>query len=184
MIRLPMANHPMAPTIALGIAIVASGLVLWPRPAHLGWSSAEAVEPQSPTQYASYEAAAYPVAYRPSSEARSDTLGCNIWDVSPTAMEAILQEMVRRGWQPPRSDVALASTQPNYRTPIEALDPDRPVWVSSSRSGAPVETGEIVDVTIEPGAPATDKPKTVTPPTALDSPAPEPTAPEAPASSN
>jgi hypothetical protein len=99
-------------------------------------------------------------------------------------MEAILQEMVRRGWQPPRSDVALASTQPGYRTPIEALSPDQPVRVASLRSSTPMETGEIVDVTIEPGVdpPEASTPTLVAPPTTPNASAP--VAPEAPVSSN
>jgi hypothetical protein len=173
----------------LGIAILASGLALWPRPTHPGWSSAEAGEPrQASQQYAAYEERAYPVAYRPVSEPRSETSSCNPWDVSPAAMQAILQEMVRRGWQPPRSDIALASTQPSYRTPIQALDPDRPVWIASPRNSAPVETGEIVDVTIAPSGDtsesSTQEPVTTPAPPTPSAPAPQPITPEAPASSN
>jgi hypothetical protein len=188
MIRPPMANHPMAPLAALGVAIVASGLAIWPHPAHLGESSAETAQPQeTQLQYASYDARAYPAAYRSGSAPQSEALSCNPWDVSPQAMEAILQEMVRRGWQPPRSDVALASTQPNDRASMEALNPDQPLWLPSPRRGPPVETGEVVDVTIEreagaPGAntPALDRPATVAAPATPNAPIPNSGSSEAP----
>jgi hypothetical protein len=185
MIRPSIVNHPLAPAAALAIAIGVFGFAVWPRSTPSGWSSAEAAEPrQARLQYAAYETGAHPVAYRSAPEPRYETSSCNPWDVSPAAMEAILQEMVRRGWQPPRSDVALAGTQPSYRAPIEALSPDQPVRVASPRASAPVETGEIVDVTIVPGvdAPEAGKPETGTAPATPSTPAPEPAAPEAPAS--
>src|SRR5262245_54745062 len=64
----------------------------------------------------------------PSSEAGAGPGGeLGEWRVSAQGMEAILEEMLRQGWKPPSGRAALASFPPAAGTPIEAIDPDKPV---------------------------------------------------------
>lgn len=51
---------------------------------------------------------------------------CGAWSISDTGMEAILREMISRGWTPPARSTAIAPSQPVDRPPIEALEPDSP----------------------------------------------------------
>ena len=53
-----------------------------------------------------------------------DTLAaitCGPWDVSDVGIEAILQEMIRRGWTPPSGAKALEAS---HNAAVEAVDPD------------------------------------------------------------
>jgi hypothetical protein len=151
MARRFQASQQKTRILVLSAAATIFGLAVWSAFTHSPreWSSAYAStsNTHAPKGFAAAIATA---AYTANAPAKPDPAArCSPWDVSPVAMEAILQEMVRRGWQPPRSDVALASAQPRYGLPIEALDPDQPAWVSGVRTTAPAETGEIVDVTID-----------------------------------
>ena len=51
---------------------------------------------------------------------------CGPWDVSEDGIEAILQEMIRRGWTPPSGAKALEASQHNGGL-AEAVDPGAPV---------------------------------------------------------
>jgi hypothetical protein len=50
---------------------------------------------------------------------------CGPWDVSEDGIEAILQEMIRRGWTPPSGAKALEASR-EYGGVAEALNPDTP----------------------------------------------------------
>jgi hypothetical protein len=62
-----------------------------------------------------------------SSRAARDANDCSPWEVSDVAMEAALNEMIRRGWRPPsQAEVVFDS----YGSPtVEALEPGSPVPV-------------------------------------------------------
>lgn len=51
---------------------------------------------------------------------------CGPWDVSDMGIEAILQEMIRRGWTPPSGAKALEATHHSGGA-AEAIEPDAPV---------------------------------------------------------
>jgi hypothetical protein len=53
-------------------------------------------------------------------------ISCGPWDVSDVGIEAILQEMIRRGWTPPSGEKALQASSENGGI-AEAVDPDAPV---------------------------------------------------------
>ena len=122
---MPRTRHPAQNTariLTLGAAIGVSALAIWSgsTPSQEKWNSAYADPPQN--AQTEYEATIKPAAYEQGATVASDTsANCNPWDVSPEAMEAILQEMIRRGWQPPSGDMALANAQFSSRQPIEAL---------------------------------------------------------------
>lgn len=50
---------------------------------------------------------------------------CGPWDVSDVGIEAILQEMIRRGWTPPSGSQALQASHTGDS--VKAVDPDAPV---------------------------------------------------------
>ncbi|HEX5006959.1 MAG TPA: hypothetical protein VFV70_07585 [Hyphomonadaceae bacterium] len=50
---------------------------------------------------------------------------CGPWDVSDAGMEAILQEMIRRGWTPPSGATALQAS--GHDEDVKAVDPDATV---------------------------------------------------------
>ncbi len=88
-----------------------------------------------PTIYAAVEQTkhaqwgeANPTAYR---DTHSTSPTCSSWDVSPVAMEAILDEMIRRGWRPPTQGEYVAGLY--GMDSIEVLDPSAPLWVDSPR---------------------------------------------------
>lgn len=49
---------------------------------------------------------------------------CGPWDISDVGIEAILQEMIRRGWTPPSGAKALEASRVSD---VAAIDPDSPV---------------------------------------------------------
>jgi hypothetical protein len=51
---------------------------------------------------------------------------CGPWDVSDVGIEAILQEMIRRGWTPPSGAKALETSHQNGGI-AEAIDSDEPI---------------------------------------------------------
>jgi hypothetical protein len=148
MARRPRGNQKTARVLTLSAAVGILGLSIWSgvSPSQRAWTAAHASTAKAS---AVQDVQAMPAVRDFAEPARPPATRCNSWDVSPVAMEAILREMVRRGWQPPRSDLALASSQPAAGR-IVALSPEQPVWVSGRRQSAPVETGEDVGATIEP----------------------------------
>jgi hypothetical protein len=178
MSRLPHISQTQARILALGATASVFVLTVWASSnlPQLDRSSGGVDQSNagaaSEPEYPEYEVNVTPAVYR-----ASTTVRCSPWDVSPEAMEVILQEMVRRGWRPPRSDLALASTQPDDGLRIEALYPDERVWVGSPRGTPPAETGDVVDVTVpdaeNEGAAATLTPAIPALPTAPASPEPE-----------
>jgi hypothetical protein len=64
-----------------------------------------------------------------------ESTACTSWDVSPMAMEAILDEMIRRGWRPPTQGYFLASAA--VEDGVEAVDHEATVWADTPHS-APV----------------------------------------------
>jgi hypothetical protein len=80
-----------------------------------------------------------------------DTLAaitCGPWDVSDVGIEAILQEMIRRGWTPPSGAKALEAS---HNSVVEAVEPDAPVpavalpHVVSAEAQSPADA-EVVEV--------------------------------------
>jgi len=66
---------------------------------------------------------------------------CGPWDVSEDGIEAILQEMIRRGWTPPSGARALAANHTDDG--VEAVDPDAP-------APAPITTAAVSGPTASP----------------------------------
>ena len=62
---------------------------------------------------------------------------CGPWDVSDVGIEAILQEMIRRGWTPPSGAQALEASHQNGGV-AEAVDPDAPVPALAPPAALPV----------------------------------------------
>jgi hypothetical protein len=175
MIRLPHFGPTQARLLCIAAAVGVFVLTIWASSnlRQLGGRSGD-----SPQGYATaargveYEVNVTPAVYRASTS--STTGRCNPWDVSPEAMEVVLREMIRRGWRPPRSDMALADTQPVDGQPIEALYPDQYVWVPSPRRTPPAESGDVVDVAIS-GEDVSEA--AVTPPAVTTAAVPPPPAP-------
>jgi hypothetical protein len=57
---------------------------------------------------------------------------CSPWEVSPMAMEAVLDEMVQQGWQPPTQGDFLATVSADGA--IGAVNPASMLWVDTPRS--------------------------------------------------
>jgi hypothetical protein len=57
-----------------------------------------------------------------------EAIRCGPWDVSAAGMEAILDEMIRRGWTPPTRAVALANLRPQFASnvPLDDMGTDEP----------------------------------------------------------
>jgi hypothetical protein len=138
----------------LGAAVGILGFAVWSNvaPPRIEQSSAYSERPDAPQQTpVDYRVNPSSAAYQPGSALQSGAAeSCSPWDVSSVAMEAILQEMILRGWQPPRSDIALADTQPSAGRPIEAISPEEPVTLGPPRP-SPIEIGEAI-VVGTPGA--------------------------------
>jgi hypothetical protein len=174
-IEIPIPDGTPARALVIAGAIAILGAATWfgtrPESANDGQSYVE--DGSTGAMIGAYGPQATPVAYR---DASASPQKCNPWDVSPVAMEAILQEMVRRGWQPPTQGAALASLQPEDGSSITALDPNAPLRVSVG-GPPPAESLEVVlppDGDLGAESPAVDAkgsvpatlPKTVTAPTA------------------
>ena len=171
----------LAKLLFLGSSIAALGaLTLSPffGPDELrGWRAAYA-EPQqsgtsSPpsTRARTQWAEAIPTAYRHS---QSASPACNGWDISPMAMEAILDEMVRRGWRPPTQGGFLASLY--SAGDVVAVDPDAPMPLGPARTNPLLngaELGEFADPAEADGVPMfeTNVPPPA-PPRVVEDPAP------------
>jgi hypothetical protein len=154
--------------VVLCLAVAGLGLAAWygmqPPPVDEGRSFVEDQQPPPPN---GYDNQTQPVVYRD----RATTNGqCSQWDVSPQAMEAILQEMLRRGWKPPTQGEAIASIAPMNGPRMTALDPNSPLPVFT-RPAPPAETGAPEEgvVSDDPDAtvatPAPTAPVTATPAT-------------------
>src|SRR5690349_9571401 len=99
---------------------------------------------------------------------------CKPGDVSAAEMEIILQEMIRRGWQPPSRVSALADLRMNSGSALFPLDPEQPMprrWsaIPETTEDGPIpptppeelQSGEPVTVTspvTQPTAPSSIKP--------------------------
>jgi hypothetical protein len=81
-----------------------------------------------------------------------EAIRCGPWDVSEAGMEAILDEMIRRGWTPPTRATARARTQPQFGLQVTALDPDA---FATAVSAPKEETASQLSVeAVEPDEPA------------------------------
>jgi hypothetical protein len=97
-----------------------------------------------------------------SSRAASDASDCSPWDVSEVAMEAALNEMIRRGWRPP-SQAEVVEAFDSYGSPtVQALEPGslvpvrRPSYAATSSEETEDATGSFPVDSIQPtseGAP-------------------------------
>jgi hypothetical protein len=184
-VPIPDFDHTLPRVVVLCLAVAGLGLAAWygmqPPPVDEGRSFVEDQQPPPPN---GYDNQTQPVVYRD----RAATDGqCSQWDVSPDAMEAILQEMLRRGWKPPTQGEAIASIAPMNGPKMTALDPNSPLPVFT-RSAPPAEAGvpeegvgsddpNLPVATPAPTAPVTATPAT-RPPTAT---APRPPAAQPPA---
>ncbi|HEX5006960.1 MAG TPA: hypothetical protein VFV70_07590 [Hyphomonadaceae bacterium] len=81
----------------------------------------------------------------PTSHSDTETSNCDPWDVSDVAMEAALNEMIRRGWRPPNQADVLAS----FDSPAQAVSPQSTVPVRYAPSASP----EPPEASVEPSAP-------------------------------
>lgn len=67
---------------------------------------------------------AHPVSMRASLGASER---CSPWEVSDIAMEEVLDEMIRRGWRPPRQGDAVEAMNLAQTIGLSATDPDAPM---------------------------------------------------------
>jgi hypothetical protein len=148
--------------IAGAIAILGAATWFGTRPESADQGQSYVEDGSTGAMIGAYGPQAAPVAYR---DAAASPQRCNPWDVSPVAMEAILQEMVRRGWQPPTQGAALASLQPEDGPAISALDPNAPLRVGVGRP-PPTDPDVVLPPDGELGAesPAADIKGSATPP--------------------
>lgn len=98
------------------------------------------------------------------SRASTEADNCSPWDVSDVAMEAALNEMIRRGWRPPTQAEAIEATQPADGRGASPVEPDAAVPVRYSAvpgdsseprvvAPAPFPIGEIEPSAAEPSVP-------------------------------
>jgi hypothetical protein len=128
-------NDTLTRLVFLSGSILALGLLTLSPGEERGWGAARAepltadgrssVPPNVETPWVE----ANPTAYR---EPQPTSPTCSSWDVSPVAMEAILDEMVRRGWRPPTQGEILASL--DSTGVVEAEDPEAPLQLGPARS--------------------------------------------------
>jgi hypothetical protein len=136
----------------------------------IGFGAATLLTPQRPANQQivnpnAWEEAApdglMPVSYAVSPKAAK----CDPFDVSEVAMEAMLDEMQRRGWRAPSQGYAVSMVDPADTMGIEAVDPNAPMiprggWPRSASDGETVEQLPVdqespdAAVVIEPEAPA------------------------------
>jgi hypothetical protein len=102
-----------------------------------------------------------------------NSVRCDPYEVSDVAMEAMLDEMLRRGWRAPNQGDAVARIDAAQTTGLQAVDPDAPMIPRGGWPRAvieeeiietlPVDTDGGVEVTVDEPA---------TPPAPLPSPPP------------
>jgi len=153
-VPIPDWNHTLPRVVVLCLAVAGLGLATWygTRPPTVDEGRSFVEDQQSPPPNG-YDNQTQPVVYRD----RATTDGqCGQWDISPVAMEAILQEMLRRGWKPPTQGEAIASIAPMNGPRMTAVDPNAPLAVFT-RTPPPVESGapEQGVVSEDPNLPAT-----------------------------
>jgi hypothetical protein len=167
-VPIPDFNHTLPRVVVLGLAVAGLGLATWygTRTAPFDHDRSFVEDSRGPPPNG-YNDQTQPVVYRD----RATTDGqCSQWDVSPQAMEAILQEMLRRGWKPPTQGEAIASIAPMNGPRMTAIDPNAPLPVFT-RTAPPGETvaPEEGAVTDDPDptatTPALTAPSTTTPAT-------------------
>lgn len=81
---------------------------------------------------------------------------CDPFDVSEVAMEAMLDEMLRRGWRAPSQGYAVSMSDTAGITDLAAVDPDAPMpprggWPKSRQDaeGLPVNGGSVDMLALE-----------------------------------
>ena len=194
-IPVPDFNHTLPRVVVLCTVIAGLGAATWygtrPPPVDNGESFVERPNVTPPDAYRSQ-----PIAYRDRTEAGDSE--CSPWDISPVAMEAILQEMLRRGWKPPTQGEAIASLEQPGGPQVISLDPNAPMPVTP-RGQPPVTTDQpdessVADESTAPNptqpnpaapvtkppvaAPARPAPPAAQPPSATKPPAVQPAAPK------
>lgn len=127
------SNSPMilaTAVMSLAVGFGAASLLTPTRAA-----SSPIVNPDAWEEVSSDEMA-QPVSYAASARAER----CNPWEVSDVAMEAILDEMLRRGWRAPSQGYAVSMIDPADTMSIEAVDPNAPMpprggWPRPAQNG-------------------------------------------------
>ena len=114
---------------------------------------------------------AHPVSMRASLGASER---CSPWEVSDVAMEEVLDEMIRRGWHPPRQGDAVEAMDTAQTIGLSATDPDAPMPYRRSGllsdllvrdEGDQPEEPTDNSPPSDPSAPSTTSEQPVTPPT-------------------
>jgi hypothetical protein len=174
-VPIPDWNHTLPRVVVLCLAVAGLGLATWygmqPRPADDGGSFVEG----QPTPSSNGYPGGYPNGYNEQTQAivyrdRAASDGqCSQWDISPVAMEAILQEMLRRGWKPPTQGEAIASIAP-VGSQMTAIDPNAPLPVFTRPIAPPAETavpeeGVVSDPSLPVTTPSPTTPATTAPTT-------------------
>ena len=83
-----------------------------------------------------------------SSRVANEASNCSPWDVSDVAMEAALNEMIRRGWRPPTQAEAIEAFQPYDGQGAAPLDPN--AFVPVRRPPAPASQDASATEAAEP----------------------------------
>jgi hypothetical protein len=149
--------------VVLGVAIAGLGVATWygtrPRPVDDGSSFVESPN-TTPPNGSNYQY--QPIVYR--DRGTSDGQ-CSPWDLSPVAMEAILQEMLRRGWKPPTQGEAIAGIAPPG-SQMTAIDPNAPLPVFTRPTAPLIEAVEPEEGVVSGDPDPTATPPVTTPPAA------------------
>ncbi len=117
------------------------------------------------------EAAPAPAREQLSVRASSATTKCNPWEVSDVAMEEILDEMIRRGWQAPKQDEALAGLDTLPASGLMVIDAEAPMqvgrtWTFSDQPTEDAAPNQVEETPAEPVIPsALPEPTDTTPQT-------------------
>jgi len=98
-----------------------------------------------------------------SSRVADEASNCSPWEVSDVAMEAALNEMIRRGWRPPSQAEVVASFD-NYGNPVQAVDPQSSVPVRYPQSAPPPSDNDADATAPFPVDPILPTPEGVSPP--------------------
>jgi hypothetical protein len=109
-------------------------------------------ESDKPAEIASATTGAQPVAMHAATAIPEDrftisketlaAITCGPWDISDVGIEAILQEMIRRGWTPPSGAKALEASHVNGGI-AEAIDPAAPVPAIPPAASTPLVSAEM-----------------------------------------
>ena len=158
----------------VGGAITGIAISSWAAPRNPPQVTSEVVRVASITQ---------PATLASTSRVADDGNSCSPWDVSDVAMEAALNEMIRRGWRPP-SQAEIVEAFDAYGEPtVESLEPQSLVPVrrpftpspssevlSNSEGPFPIDETAPTSAAVAPQAPTTPAP--AEPPIAVEEPTP------------